>query len=88
MATPENKPVTVELGLHSTMAKSRVSEVRYSSLGEVARAGLRSFEHQGQALDAELKAKVEVALAETTPPLPQAEVFAALRAHLNERRQS
>ncbi len=81
MATRADKPVTVTLGPLSAMAKERVGEGRYASLSEVVRAGLRALEREEQALDAVLKARVEAALADPAPSLPQAEVFAKLRAH-------
>lgn len=59
----------------SVVAKERVGEGRYASLSEVIRAGLRALERKEQALDAVLKARVEAALADPTPSLPQAEVF-------------
>lgn len=81
MAPRADKPVTVTLGPLLAMAKERVGEGRYASLSEVVRAGLRALEREEQALDVVLKARVEAALADPAPSLPQAEVFAKLRAH-------
>ena len=75
------KPVTVTLGPLAEMARARVDSGRYGSLSEVVRAGLRALEREEEALDAILKARVEEALADPEPSIPQADVFAALRAH-------
>lgn len=75
------KPVTVTLGPLATMARERVDSGRYGSLSEVVRAGLRALEREEEALDAILKARVEEALTDPAPSIPQADVFAALRAH-------
>ena len=58
---------------------------RYGSLSEVVRAGLRALEREEEALDAILKARVEEALADPAPSIPQADVFAALREHHGKR---
>lgn len=79
------KPVTVTLGPLAAKAQSRVASGNYASLSEVVRAGLRALEREEQALDAVLKARVEEALADPAPSLPQSEVFAALRARHAER---
>ena len=75
------KPVTVTLGKLTGMAQQRVESGRYASVSEVVRAGLRALEREEQALDAVLKARVEQALADPAPSIPQADVFADLRAH-------
>ena len=74
------KPVTVTLGPLAGKARERVDSGRYGSLSEVVRAGLRALEREEEALDAILKARVEEALADPAPSIPQADVFAALRA--------
>lgn len=74
------KPVTVTLGSLAGMAGARVESGRYGSLSEVVRAGLRALEREEQALDAILKARVEEALADPSPSIPQADVFVVLRA--------
>jgi antitoxin ParD1/3/4 len=74
------KPVTVTLGQLTGMAQKRVASGRYSSLSEVVRAGLRALEREEEALDAILKARVEEALADPAPSIPQDDVFADLRA--------
>ena len=58
---------------------------RYGSLSEVVRAGLRALEREERALDAILKARVEEALADPAPSIPQADVLADLRAHHTKR---
>lgn len=79
------KPVTVTLGPLAGKARERVDSGRYGSLSEVVRAGLRALEREEEALDAILKARVEEALADPAPSIPQADVFAALRAHHGKR---
>ena len=81
MPSRANKPVTVTLGALTEMAQGHVASGRYASVSEVVRAGLRALEREEAALDALLKAKVEEALAMTAPTIPQADVFADLRAH-------
>jgi antitoxin ParD1/3/4 len=74
------KPVTVTLGPLAGMARERVDSGRYGSLSEVVRAGLRALEREEEALDAILKVRVEEALADPAASIPQADVFAELRA--------
>ena len=76
-----SKPVTVTLGPLADMARERVESGRYGSLSEVVRAGLRALEREEDTFDAILKARVEEALADPAPSIPQTEVFAELRAH-------
>ena len=79
MPTRSAKPVTVTLGPLTKQARALVESGRYGSLSEVVRAGLRALEREEEALDAILKARVEEALADPAPLIPQADVFAALR---------
>lgn len=85
MTARSAKPVTVTLGTLSAKAQARVAAGQFASLSEVVRAGLRALEREEQALDAILKARVEEALADPAPSLPQSEVFAALRARHAQR---
>lgn len=86
MNTRALKPVTVTLGPLIDMAQSCVASGRYASVSEVVRAGLRALEREETALDAILKAKVEEALADPTPSIPQVAVFADLKAHHTRRK--
>ena len=79
MASRADKPVTVTLGPLSGIAQARVKSGRYASVSEVVRAGLRALDREDELLDALLKARVAEALADTAPPVDQAEVFAGLR---------
>lgn len=88
MPTRAAKPVTVTLGPLTEMAQGRVASGRYASVSEVVRAGLRALEREEAALDAILKAKVEAALADPSPSIAQAEVFADLRAHHDKRKSA
>lgn len=87
MLNRASKPVTVTLGALADMARSRVEAGHYGSVSEVVRAGLRALEREEQALDAVLKARVEEALADPSPSIPQADVFAELHAHHEARRK-
>ncbi|MEP7222620.1 MAG: type II toxin-antitoxin system ParD family antitoxin [Novosphingobium sp.] len=75
------KPVTVTLGPLESAARERVSAGRYASLSEVVRAGLRALDREEASLDAVMQARVAQALANPAPSIPQADVFATLRAH-------
>lgn len=81
MSARASKPVTITLGPLAGMARDRVQSGRYGSMSEVVRAGLRALEREEEALDAIVKARVEEALADPAPSIPQAEVFSDLRAH-------
>lgn len=80
MPNRATKPVTVTLGPLTEMAQGHVASGRYASVSEVVRAGLRALEREEAALDSILKAKVEAALTDPAPSIPQTEVFDALRA--------
>jgi len=80
MSARSTKPVTVTLGALGGMVQKRVASGRYASASEVVRAGLRALEREEQTFDAILKKKVEEALGDPRPAIPQEEVFAKLEA--------
>ena len=81
MASRASKPVTVTLGGLTEAAQRRVASGAFASVSEVVRAGLRALDREEAALDALLKARVEEALADPRPSIPQEDVFVGLRAH-------
>lgn len=85
MPTRSAKPVTVTLGPLDRMARELVESGRYASVSELVRAGLRALEREEATLDAIVKARVEESLADPAPSIPQADVFAALRARHAQR---
>jgi len=80
MSARPAKSITVTLGPLTDAVQSRVASGRYSSASEVVRAGLRALEREEDALDALLARRVEESLADPTSPIPQDDVFAALKA--------
>jgi antitoxin ParD1/3/4 len=80
MTARATKPITVTLGALGEQAQQWVASGRYASMSELVRAGLRALEREERTLDAILKQKVEEALADPRPPIPQEEVFAKLEA--------
>lgn len=69
------KPVTVTLGAMGEGATRRVETGQYASVSEVVRAGLRALDREEATLDAMMKARVAVALADTRPPVAHDRVF-------------
>lgn len=80
-----NTTMTVTLGDLAEKVEERVRSGEYHSASEVVRAGLEALEREERAFNAVLKAKVEEALADPRPSIPMEEVFARLRARLDER---
>ncbi|AOG05042.1 ribbon-helix-helix domain-containing protein [Bosea sp. RAC05] len=80
-----NTTLTVTLGDLAGKVEERVRSGEYGSPSEVVRAGLEALAREERAFEAELKAKVEEALADPRPSIPAAEVFARLRSRLDER---
>lgn len=77
--------LTVTLGEFVEKVEERVRSGAYDSASEVVRAGLEALEREERAFDAELKAKVEEALADPRPWLTAEEVSARMRAHHAQR---
>ncbi len=88
MSARPAKPITVTLGPLAEAVQSRVASGRYTSASEVVRAGLRALEREEDAVDALLRHRVEEALADPAPAIPQDEVFAALRARHASRKSA
>jgi antitoxin ParD1/3/4 len=80
-----NTTLTVTLGDLAEKVEERVRSGEYDSPSDVVRAGLEALAREERAFEAELKAKVEKALADPRPSIPATEVFARLRARLDER---
>lgn len=80
MSARATKPVTVTLGALGEKAQDWVASGRFASMSELVRAGLRALEREEQALDEVLKRKVEEALADPRPSVPEDQVFAKLEA--------
>ncbi|MBX9907747.1 MAG: type II toxin-antitoxin system ParD family antitoxin [Beijerinckiaceae bacterium] len=80
-----NTTMTVTLGDLAEKVEERVRSGEYDSASEVVRAGLEALEREERAFNAVLKAKVEEALADPRPWIPADQVFARLRARLDER---
>ena len=79
-----NTTLTVTLGDLAEKVEERVRSGEYDSPSEVVRAGLEALEREERAFDAELKTKVEEAMADPRPSIPADQVFARLRARLDE----
>lgn len=80
-----NTTLTVTLGDLAEKVEERVRSGEYGSPSDVVRAGLEALAREERAFEAELKAKVEEALADPRPSIPAAEVFTRLRSRLDER---
>lgn len=76
---------TVTLGDLAEKVTQRVRSGEYESATEVIRAGLEALEREERDFETMLKAKVQEAIADTRPSIPMEEVFAKLRARLDER---
>lgn len=80
-----NATLTLTLGELAEKVEERVRSGAYESASEVVRAGLEALEREERAFDAELKAKVEEALADPRPCLSAEEVSARMRAYHAQR---
>ncbi|MDP3254587.1 MAG: type II toxin-antitoxin system ParD family antitoxin [Bosea sp. (in: a-proteobacteria)] len=80
-----NTTLTVTLGDLAGKVEERVRSGEYESPSEVVRAGLEALAREERAFEAELKAKVEEALADTRPWLSADEMSNRMRAYHQER---
>lgn len=80
-----NRTLTVTLGDLAGKVEERVRSGEYESPSEVVRAGLEALDREERAFNAELKAKVEEAMADPRPSIPAAEVFANLEEYHRQR---
>ena len=76
-----NTTLTVTLGDLAEKVEERVRSGEYDSPSEVVRAGLEALEREERAFDAELKAKVEEAMADPRPWLSADEMSSRMRAY-------
>ena len=80
-----NTTLTVTLGDLAGKVEERVRSGEYGSPSEVVRAGLEALAREERAFEAELKAKVEEALADPRPWLSADEMSNRMRAYHQER---
>lgn len=80
-----NTTLTVTLGDLAEKVEERVRSGEYGSPSEVIRAGLEALAREERAFEAELKAKVEEALADPRPWLSADEMSNRMRAYHQER---
>lgn len=80
-----NTTLTVNLGALADKVEERVRSGEYHSPSDVVRAGLEALAREERAFDAELKAKVEEALADPRPWLSADEMSNRMRAYHQER---
>lgn len=89
MNAQPSHPFTVDLGAMAQAVEARVASGEYGSVSEVLIEGLHALDRQERAVERSaaenreiLRRKVTEALADPRPSLPQAEVFAHLRARI------
>lgn len=80
-----NTTLTVTLGDLADKVEERIRSGAYETPSEVVRAGLEALEREERAFEAELKAKVEEALADPRPWLSADEMSNRMRAYHRER---
>lgn len=80
-----SKPITVTLGAQQQSVEQRVESGAYASASEVIRAGLRALDREERALEAVMRAKIQEALDDDTPPRGIDEVFDRIEALHAER---
>jgi antitoxin ParD1/3/4 len=95
-----DKPVRVTLGPLAERVEARVRSGEYASVSEVVQAGLQALEREEAIFDrlfppvdendpewiAQVREKIEEALADPRPSVPMEEAFARLDAHIAARR--
>jgi len=94
------KPVSVTLGPLAERVEARIRSGEYASVSDVICAGLQALDREEALLDrffppidendpewiAQVREKVEDALADPRPPIPLEEAFAQLDAHIAARK--
>ncbi|HEV2556341.1 MAG TPA: type II toxin-antitoxin system ParD family antitoxin [Bosea sp. (in: a-proteobacteria)] len=80
-----NTTLAVTLGDLAGKVEERVRSGEYESPSDVVRAGLEALAREERAFEAELKAKVEEALADPRPWLSADEMSNRMRAYHQER---
>lgn len=80
-----NTTLTVTLGDWAEKVEERVRSGEYESPSDVVQAGLEALAREERAFKAELKTKVEEALADPRPWLSADEMSSRMRAYHRER---
>lgn len=73
-----SKPITVTLGQQQASIDKRLVRGEYSSASEVVRAALRALDREEAALVAHYRAKVQEALDDPRPDIPEDQVWASI----------
>jgi antitoxin ParD1/3/4 len=71
-----SKPISVTLGRQQSSVDARLASGAYDSASEVIRAALRALDREDRTATAIMRAKVQEALDDPRPDIPDEEVFA------------